>query len=78
MGKLEVVLNREGVRSLLRSAEMEAICREQAEKMARSSGYDVTTHVGVNRVNASVATATSESYDDNLKNNTLLRRMNND
>ncbi|MBR1709482.1 MAG: hypothetical protein IJ719_11740 [Clostridia bacterium] len=78
MGKLEVVLNREGVRSLLRSAEMEAICREQAEKMAGSSGYDVTTHVGVNRVNASVATATSESYDDNLKNNTLLRRMNND
>lgn len=77
MSKFHVELKSEGVRELLKSAEMGAICRELAEGIARraGSGYLVTTHVGVNRVNASVMTDTKEAKQDNMKNNTLLKAM---
>lgn len=79
MGNVRVVLNREAVREqLLRSSEMLGICQELAEGIAGRAGkdgYEVTTYVGRNRVNASIVTTSEETTNDNLKNNTLLRSM---
>lgn len=72
-----IELNREGVRELLRSHEMTEICKSHADRIAgrAGSGYEVTTHTGRNRVNASVHASTEEAYRDNLKNNTLLKEV---
>ena len=76
-GKIRVELNNEGVRELLRSAEMEAICKQQAQaiKDRVGDGYLVTTYTGRNRVNASVYAVTDQAKRDNLKNNTLLKAV---
>ena len=75
---VRVELNSEGVRSLLKSGEMAAICRSHAQAIANragGTGYMVTTYTGRTRVNASVITATAEAARDNLKNNTLLKAV---
>ncbi len=75
--KIRVELNSEGVRELLRSPEMAAICQEQARMIANRAGegYSVSTYTGASRVNASVMTETTEAIRDNLKNNTLLKAV---
>lgn len=75
--KVQVELNSDGVRELLRSPEMAEVCREHAERIAgkAGSGYEVTTYTGKNRVNASVHAVTEEAISDNLKNNTLLKAV---
>lgn len=77
MAKFRVELNSEGVREMLKSAEMAAICREHAQAIARRAGdgYSTSTYTGRTRVNASVATATEAAMQDNLKNNTLLKAV---
>lgn len=77
MSKVKVSLNREGVRSLLKSEEMLAMCRELANGVAARAGdgYEVNTHSGRNRVNAEVRAETFKAYRDNLKNNTLLKAL---
>ena len=77
MGNVKVVLNREGVRELLRSKEMMAICEEYANNaLGRlGSGYEVTTHVGRNRVNAEVAAVSYEAKKENSENNTILKSI---
>lgn len=77
MGKVKFELNREGVKELLLSSEMENVCKSYADK-ARSSlgeGYEVTTHRGSSRVNASIAATTYQTRKDNLENNTLLKAV---
>lgn len=51
-----IVLNREGVREMLRSPEMGAICADLAEQIKGKygKGAEVSSYVGTNRVNASV------------------------
>ena len=77
MGKVQVELNSEGVRELLRSPEMAAICQAQAMAIAgrAGNGYSVSTYTGTSRVNASVMAETQEAIRDNLKNNTLLKAV---
>ena len=67
------VLNRAGVRELLRSPQMQNIIREKAEAkaIACGQGYEASVRVGVNRAYANVYPATKEAYQDNLDNNTL-------
>ena len=74
---IRVELNSDGVRELLRSPEMAAVCQEQARMIANRAGdgYTVSTFTGANRVNASVMTETTEAMQDNLKNNTLLKAV---
>lgn len=66
MSNLKVVLNRSGVRELLKSEEMQEILREQAQKI---SGSDGETEVYVAQTRA-VATATGDHG-----NNELLKKM---
>ena len=75
MSKVRFKLNRSGVRDLLRSDEMMSVCKGYAADInARAGeGYELTTHVGPNRVNASVHAATVEARRDNYEHNTLLK-----
>lgn len=75
--KVRIELNSEGVRELLKSAEIMAVCRGHADRIAgrAGDGYEVTTYTGKTRVNASVHAATDKAYRDNLKNNTLLKAV---
>lgn len=71
------VLNREGVRELMKSSEMESVCRDLAEGVAMrcGEGYSATSYVGKTRVNASVVATTKEAIKDNSKNNTVLTAL---
>lgn len=77
MAKVKFVLNRSGVRDLLRSKEMMDICKEYADKAQQSlgDGYEVTTHTGANRVNAMVAAESYAAKRENLKENTILKAV---
>lgn len=77
MPNVRIELNSPGVRELLRSEEMMAICREHADKALSNlgEGYEVTTHTGRNRVNAEVAAVSYEAKLDNSRNNTILKAI---
>lgn len=77
MAKVKIVLNRSGVRALLRSDESEAFCQALAQKAADrlGEGYEVSSYKGKNRVNASVRAETYQAKSDNLKNNTILKAV---
>lgn len=77
MAKVKVVLNRSGVRELLKSDEMMSIVKQHADdtKQALRDGYVVTTQVGRNRVNAEIATETIKAMVDNSKNNSILKAL---
>lgn len=73
----KIVLNRAGVRELLRSDEMQEALREQAEtiKARLPDGYETNEFLGKNRRNIEVAAVTTKAKADNLKNNTLLKAV---
>ena len=74
---VRIELNDAGIKELLKSAEIMAACREQADQIAARAGegYEVSTYTGKTRVNASVHAVTDKAYRDNLKNNTLLKAV---
>ena len=75
--KLKVVFNRSGVRQLLQSPEMLATCRDLAEaaRGRLGDGYEVTTHTGRSRVNASIAAVSAEAIRENYDQNTVLKAL---
>ena len=75
--KFHFELDSDGVRQLLKSAEMRSVCQNHANRIAgrAGEGYEVDTYSGRTRVNASVYAATDKAYRDNLKNNTLLKAV---
>jgi len=75
MDKFKFVLNREGVRELMRSDEMVGVLTEFADRVANRAGDGYSTHIGPNRANVSVVTDTDEAYYDNLDNNTLEKSI---
>ena len=77
MAKVRFELNREGVRELMRSNEMTAVCKEYADRAANSlgAGYEVTTQVGKNRTNAEVAAVSYAAKKANSENNTILKAL---
>jgi len=77
MSNIKIVLNRQGVAELMKSAEMQAICKEYADGIAeRAEGnYEVTTNVGKNRCSASVITTDWATFKKNLNSNDLLKGM---
>lgn len=70
-------LNRDGVRTLLRSDEMMAVCQNYADNAMRSlgSGYSTSQHKGRNRVNVEVKADTFQARKKNLENNTILKAI---
>ena len=77
MAKVKFVLNREGVRELLRSPEMMEVCKSYASAAVSrlGDGYEVTTQTGKNRVNAEVAAVTYKARKDNSDNNSILKAI---
>lgn len=77
MGKTKIVLNRSGVRALLQSDEMKAICEEHANRVLEQlgDGYTVTSMTGKTRVNASVYAESAEAKRENMENNTILKAL---
>lgn len=77
MPKVEFKLNRSGVRELMRSDEMMAVCKEYADKaLGRlADGYESTTFVGKNRVNASVVAVSREARKEVYETNSILKAL---
>ncbi len=77
MSKVKIVLDRKGVRQMLKSKEAEAICREFADRAAEhlGDGYEVSTHNGKKRVNASIKAVTYKARKDTKQNNTILKAV---
>lgn len=77
MAKTKIVLNRSGVRALLQSDEMKAICEEHANRVLKQlgDGYTVTSMTGKTRVNASVYAESAEAKRENMENNTILKAL---
>lgn len=73
MAKVKVVLNREGVREMLRSQEMLDICRNAAAGIQSNYGSDteLSEYVGKSRVNVSVIA----NYDEASTDNSLLKAV---
>lgn len=67
MAKVKIKLISDGVRELLRSDEMMAICRKEADDRAvRIPDSEISEYVGKNRVNVSIST-TYDNADDLLR-----------
>lgn len=77
MSNFKFVLNRKGVRELLKSSEMQSVLKEKAKAILEKcgSGYDSDIFVGKTRANASVGAKTKKAKRDNYKNNTLLKAI---
>lgn len=77
MSDVRVELDTAGVRSLLRSEEMEQVMVEYATniRQAAGTGYEQDSYKGRNRVNAMVYAGDYKAKRDNLKHNTLLKAM---
>ena len=73
MANVRIELNREGVRELLRSDEMKVICEGHANAALTrlGDGYETSSMVGKNRVNAEIKAVSYKAKIDNLKNNSI-------
>ncbi len=74
MDRVRIELNREGVRELLRSEEVQQMLAEEA-RSRMPAGCEVDTQAGKNRANARITAVTKAAVSDNLKNNTLLKAI---
>jgi hypothetical protein len=74
---VRIVLNRRGVRELLRSPEIQRDLRRRAEAIARVAGpgHEVDTQVGRNRARAAVITGTFEAAHNEATNRSLTRAI---
>ena len=77
MSKNKFVLNRSGVREMLRSEGMKGVVEGHARRIKNSAGegYASDSYVGKNRVNAMVYADSMRAKNDNKKNNTLLKSV---
>ena len=74
---LRIKLKSAGVRQLLKSKEMQAICTEHAEEIAArcGAGYAVDSMQKETRVIATVYPQTAEARRDNYRNNTIEKAL---
>ena len=75
MSDFKFTLNRDGVRELMQSQEMQDVLVEFAGQVAENAGDGYDVYIGTNRANVSVVTATDEAAADNLDHNTLEKAI---
>lgn len=77
MAKIKIVLNKDGVRELLQSEEMQKLVKDYADgvKERAGEGYESSVVVGKLRARASVKAESRRAKWDNIKNNTLLKAV---
>ena len=75
--KNRFVLNRSGVKQMLKSSEIMGVCEKyESDIVGRlGSGYEVSTHTGRNRGNASVAAVTYKAKREVMENNSILKAV---
>lgn len=77
MARLKIKLNHRGVRAMLRSADVQRVVEDRAEKIARAAGpgmkHEAT--VGRDRAIAMVWTDTTEARRAEAKHRTLTRAI---
>lgn len=73
MSNTKIELNSDGVREMLKSSEMQSICKEFADSIKDNFGdeAEIDVYVGINRCNASI----SAPYDKALDGNALLKAL---
>ena len=77
MANTRIVLNSAGVRSLLKSSEMQGVLKDHADAIKNrcGDGYETDLFVGKKRANAMVSATTYQAKADNLRNNTILKAV---
>lgn len=75
MSNVKIELNKEGIRALLRSPEMQAVLKDRADTVKGRCGEGYDSYVAQTRAVGIVETATPEAYEDNSANNTLLKAV---
>lgn len=76
MPKSGFVLDRKGVRELLKSAEMQTVIGEYTKAVENSAGDGYASNVQTaNRAVGRVYVASSKAAKDNSDNNTLLKAL---
>ena len=75
--KLQIILNSEGIRELLKSLEIENVLEELADNIQRRAGeeFDTETTIGKNRVNVKIKPSSPRAYYSNLKHDTLIKAL---
>lgn len=77
MANFKFELNTAGVRELMQSSEMMAICEQYANNAVAQlgDGYEASTYTGKTRVNASVIATSYEARKENSENNSILKAV---
>lgn len=75
MADFKFELNREGVRELMQSEEMQSVLVSYAKSIKNRAGEGYNVYVGKTRANVSVETKDDDAVKDNLEKNTLLRSL---
>lgn len=77
MSNIKFVLNSAGVRELLKSKEVENVCMEHARRVQSRAGehYSAEPRHYQKRTGAAIYPNDIIGYNDNQKNNTLLRSL---
>lgn len=77
MSNVKVVLNKNGIKELLKSSEMMMICEGEANRALSKlgDGYEISTYTGPNRVNASIKAVSAKAEKENLEQNTILKAL---
>lgn len=77
MNKVKFELNKAGVRELMLSDELLAVCDGYASKALSSlgSGYEKNSYHGKTRVNVEVVAVSREAKKENLRDNTILKAV---
>jgi hypothetical protein len=77
MAKIEIELDSAGVRALLQSPEIQAVCVDRIRSVQAmcGEGYETDTFVGKTRVNAMLRAATPAAMADNAENHTIEKAI---
>lgn len=77
MSNVKIVLNKQGMREMLKSQGVHSAIREKAQQIANNcgEGYAASSTVGRERALAAVYAETPEAKRDNLENNTILKAV---
>ena len=75
MSKMKFELDINGLRELMKSAEMQSVLISYASAVQNRAGDDYSVYVGRTRANVSVRTDNDNAVQDNYENNTLLKAV---
>lgn len=75
--KVRVVLNKRGVRSLLKDEDLRQVCADHANKALAKlgDGYETDTYTGKTRSNAMIWASSAQARRDARKNNTIWKAV---